>query len=391
MARERSPDLRRLAADGRRLMREGKMDKAREVFLQVLEHLPGERTRARLGYRCGESQIVIRRLKEYPDSLSPNEDLSVEARLALANCCLKCGLVEESIKHLERAVEVCPDRAEAYCELGLAYQKVGRKGLATSALRRALRLNPRLPRAHQGLAQHLVKLERPQEAQKAFRKALRFNPQRHEYYLGLAGCYLQQGQVSEAVKWLQKAVRKFPDTTVVREALADLYQRMGDYCGLLEEAKELIRLNPRNPYPYELLSMACFQGGDLEGAIDSLSRLIYLDPMDPLPRLKLALLLQQKGELSRAMEEYQRIIHISPQGDHAEAAMQAMESLDDFQMEQIIQRAAEDDRFRACLERDPETTLLSRGYRLTEFAMEVLRRLDFGSKPPPEQWEITYH
>jgi len=391
MARDKGLNLARLAEDGWRLMREGKPEKAREIFLQVLKHLPGERPRARLRYRRGESQIVVSRLKHPAEPLSPSESLGVEARLALANCCLECGLVEESIQHLERAVEVCPDRAEAYCDLGRAYQKVGREGLALSALRRALRLDPGLTKVHHSLAQHFVKLERLDEAQKALRKALRLSPERHEYYLGLAACCVQKGRPGEAIRWLRRAEQRFPEVFAVREALAELYQRVGDYSGLLEEAEALLRLSPRNPYPHDLLSTARFQCGDLEGAIAALAGLIRLDPLDPLPRLKLALLLQQKGELGRAMEEYQWVLQMAPEGEYTQAAIEAVESLDNYQVQQILLRAAEDDRFRANLEKDAEATLFAHGYRLTEFALEALRHLEFGPEPSPEEWEVKYH
>jgi len=391
MREEKSADIQRLAEAGWRLMREGKPEKARQVFRQVLARLPGERPRARLRYRRGGSEIVVSRVGQDSQPLSPSESLGLDARLALANCCLECGLVEESIHHLERAVEVCPDRAEAYCELGLAYEKGGREGLAVSALRRALRLDPGLPRAYYSLAQHYVKRERLQEAKKALRKALRLSPERQEYYLGLAGCYVQQGRLEEALRWLRRAAKKFPGNAAVREMLAELYQRAGDYSGLMEQAQALVRLNPRNPHGYDLLAVAHFQRGDLEGAIESMSRLVSLDPLDALSRLKLGLLLQQNGELGRAMEEYQQVIALAPQRELVRAALEAMENLDHYQMQQILLRAAEDRAFRARLERDVEGTLVSHGYRLTEFAQEILRRLEFGSEPPSEQWEITYH
>lgn len=391
MNKEKGLNLLHLAEDGWRLMREGKPEKAREVFRQVLEHLPGGRPRARLSYRRKESQIVISRLKHIPEPLSPTETLGLEARLALANCCLECGLVEESIQHLERVVEVCPDRAEAYCDLGEAYQKLGREGLALSALRRALRIDPALPKAHQILAQHFVKLERLGEAQKALRKALRLNPERQDYYVGLAACYVQQGRLAEAWRWLHRAVDKFPEAEEVREALADLCQRLGDYTGLLVHAEALAELNPRNPYAHDLLAMAHFQHGDLDRAMQSLGRLVSLDPLDPVSRLKLALLLQQKGALGRAMEEYERVLFAAPEGEYAQAALEAMETLDYYQMQQILLRASEDKRFRDRLENDLEGTLTTHCYRLTDFAMEALRRWDFDLGPEVDAQPITYH
>ena len=391
MANKLNLNLQQLAEDGRRLMKEGKPEQAQELFRQVLAQLPGGRPRARLSYRDKESQIVINRLSRRVEPLSPAENFGLEARLALANCCLECGQVEESIRQLEQAVEVCPDRADAYCELGLAYEKGGRAKLAVSALRRALRLDPGLYEVYHSLAQHYVRQERLFEAQKALRKALQLNPDQYDYYLGLASCYAQQRKLAKAIKWLQRAARKFPNVTVVREMLADFYQRVGDFCGLMEQARALIKLNPHNPLGYDLLSTAKLRCGDIDGALVSLRKLIRLNPMDALTRLKLALVLQQKGDLGRAMEQYQQVTAMTPGDEMGQAALEAMENLDQYQMQQILLRAAEDKFFRAQLERNTETTLNAHGYRLTEYALEALRRLEYDPEPPTEQWDITYH
>ncbi len=389
MGKEVRLEVKRLAEDGWRLMKEGKPEKAREVFHQLLARLPGERPRARLYYRQGKSQIVVSRLGR-AEPLSANENLGLEARLALANCCLECGLVEESIFHLERAVEVSPDRADAYCELGRAYEKGGLENLAASALRRALKLDPALPQAYHSLAQFYVKKERLQEAKRALRKALELSPEQHEYYLGLAACHMQQKNPGEALLLLHRAADKFPRAALIRETLAELYQRLGDYRGLMLQAQALVDLNPRNPQGYDLLAMARFQSGDLEGAVKSMERVVSLDPVDAFSRLKLAILVQQKGDIAGAMEQYLQVYSLASQGEIAQAALDAIEGLDHYQVQQILLRAAEDKDFRAAMEDDVDATILARGYRLSEWALEALRRVpldaEIGDEPP-----ITYH
>jgi tetratricopeptide (TPR) repeat protein len=389
MASQTSLALQALAETGRKLLQEGKPEKAREVFQQVLACLPGERQRARV-FRRRDSHLVINRLNQ-AEPLNESEHLSLQARLALANCCLECGLLEESIRHLERGIELCPDRAETYWELGLAYEKSGREQLAISALRRALRLNPELPKAYHSLAQNYLKRSQLQEAQRTLSKALRLNPEEPNYYLELAACYSQQGRLDKALLWLKKAVQKFPNRAVVREMLAELYLRMGDYANLLPQARFLTRLTPRNPYGFELVAMAKLHCGDIVGAIDSLRRIVSLDPLDSISRLKLALLLQQQGRLGQAMGEYQMIVSLAPQAELSQAALDSMESLDQCQMQQILLRVAEDRGFRIRLQQDTLTALSDYGYLLSDATLELIQQLEWENAAAPEEEAITYH
>jgi tetratricopeptide (TPR) repeat protein len=392
MAEKAITDLQQMTETGCRLMQEGKPEKAREVFHQVLAHLPDGRLRAKLSYRGKQSQLVIARVAKSLEPLSPSENLGLETRLALARCCFDCGQIEESISHLERVLEVCPDRADAYCRLGQAYSKCGRPALAVSALRRALRLDPALSQAYHTLAQHYVKQERIQDAERALRKAIRLSPDCFEYYLGLAGLFIQQGHVGKALQWLHQSAHRFPTAPLIHETLAELYQRIGDCNAMQAEAETLIRLRPKNPCGYDLLATAYFRNGDIDRAIEILGRLVRLDPMDPVSRLKRALLFQQNGEFISAMDEYQWVFTLADSAEIAQAAQDAMESLDHFQTQQILLRAAEDTDFRTQLTIDTDIALLTHGYRLTEYALEALRRMDFDAElTAPEEWQIVYH
>jgi tetratricopeptide (TPR) repeat protein len=389
MASQASLALQALAETGLKLMEEGKLEKAREVFQQLLSCLPTGRRRARLSHRRG-SQLVINRLEEIAP-LNLSEDLNLKARLALANCCLEVGLIEESIHHLERGVELSPDQAEVYCELGLAYERSGREQLALSAWRRALRLNPELPKAYYGLAQHYMKRSQLQAAQRTLNKALRLNPEQQKYYLELASCYSQQGRLDRASYWLQQAAEKFPNNFSIREMLAETYLRLGDYPNLLAQARIFSRLNPRNPYAFELLAMARLHCGDVSGAVESLRRILYLDPLDAVSRLKLALLLQQQGRLGQAMEEYQTIVSLAPPVELSQAALDSIESLDQCQMQQILLRVAEDRGFRLRLRQDVTNTLSEYGYQLSEATLELIQQLEWDQASLADEETIVYH
>jgi Flp pilus assembly protein TadD len=62
------------------------------------------------------------------------------------------GRVGEAIGHLEQAVRIKPDFAEAHFNLGIALARVGRMPEAIEHLEQALRIEPDFPPARNALA-----------------------------------------------------------------------------------------------------------------------------------------------------------------------------------------------------------------------------------------------
>ena len=89
------------------------------------------------------------------------------------------------------------------------------------------------------------------------------------------------------------------------------------------------------------------------------------------------------------MGEYERTLSMDPDPELARVTWQAIESLDSFQMHQVLLRAAEDTLFRAHLHTNLADALSRYGYRLSEMALEMLRSTELDS--PDEGPALTYH
>jgi serine/threonine-protein kinase len=191
-------------------------------------------------------------------------------------------------QHLQRAVALSPNYAEAHYVLGTALPLVGRLGEAIEVIRKALVLDPLSAAYNEWLARFLLFSKDYEgavaEAQKTFE--LDEGSLRAPLYIGSA--YLGLGDAETALQWYrraqgsEKAVRSY-DAMIVR-ALAALGRR--------DEAEAIMsRLAEESRQHYvrgEILAMGYAAIGDFDSAFASLDRafqarsagLIYLH-LDP--------------------------------------------------------------------------------------------------------------
>jgi adenylate cyclase len=188
----------------------------------------------------------------------------------------------------ERAIELDPQYAEAYANLGLTYfiewawqwrQDAQALEQALTLGHRAVALEDSLPRAHHTLAvvylwkkQHeqamaeaeraialspndadlhrvlaevLALTGRPEEAIGEIEKAIRLNPHSPAIYLYILGRdYHWTGRYEEALATLKKSLTRDPDFQFTHLQLAAIYSELGREDEARAEAAEVLRINP---------------------------------------------------------------------------------------------------------------------------------------------------
>jgi TolB-like protein len=194
----------------------------------------------------------------------------------------------EGVRHVERAVALSPNDAEAHWVLGTALPVVGRLQEGIVQLRRALELDP-LRVEYFGWATRMLLYARDYDAaivQGA--ETFEIDEKYGRGFVFVGSAYLAKGDAEQALNWFQRgqsldtSVRSY-DAMIVR-ALAALNRR--------EEADEILaRLEAESRQQYvraEYLAMGHAAVGDLDRAFEALERayqarsagLIYLH-LDP--------------------------------------------------------------------------------------------------------------
>ncbi len=150
---------------------------------------------------------------------------------------LASGAIGAGIHWLETAVQIDPELANAWVNLGVALRRVGERGQAEEKYKKALEINPRLYSAYHNLASLLRLEDREQEAE-AYEQALGNSPNRNPFtYLALGDISLDNGEVERAERFYRRAVNLATDNAEVYAALGQLAVSTGD----LRTARRMLR------------------------------------------------------------------------------------------------------------------------------------------------------
>lgn len=128
-------------------------------------------------------------------------------------CLSELGRIDESVKPLQRCVELDHAYTNAYVGLGVAFTKLGRNEDAERALREAIHQDPENAYAKRNLAAVLARSGKSKEALPLFRQAASLAPNDPGAQLGLAQCLDQLGgdYRKEGDKVYDEIVRRFAD------------------------------------------------------------------------------------------------------------------------------------------------------------------------------------
>jgi len=135
------------------------------------------------------------------------------------------GKLEDSIKHVSKAIKIYPQWAAAHHNLGQTYARMGDYDKAVPEFQSAAELDGRLPRPWLGLAKIYFLQQKYEEGEAAARRAIEIDPVSAEGRYFLARNLVGQGKsTTETEDLLVKSREQY---TVARLLLATVYLRRG--------------------------------------------------------------------------------------------------------------------------------------------------------------------
>jgi len=182
----------------------------------------------------------------YETTLARNPSSWV-AHLNLGTALDDAGRTEESLPHLQRALELKPDFPETLNSLGSALNQLGRPSEARPLLERAIQLQPRFVAAHHTLGVILMSLGQTDAGVASFRRALEINPKLTEARVNLGWALANTGNEAEALVQLERARREQPDNANVEIKTALTHAKFGRMSEAASHAGRAVKLQPDNP------------------------------------------------------------------------------------------------------------------------------------------------
>ena len=144
----------------------------------------------------GRRDLALERI----DAQLASDGLNLHALSTRAHVLAEMGDKAASLQTLRRLVEVAPEQAAGWFNLGYLSEEMGELEQAESAFRRATELEPKLDRAWYGLALALIRQRRYDEAVPALRKNTELQPMSPYGWYQLARVHVDRQEPEEAAK-----------------------------------------------------------------------------------------------------------------------------------------------------------------------------------------------
>lgn len=154
---------------------------------------------------------------------------------------------DDAILKFQKAIQLAPDMAQAYDNLGLSYYRQNRNQLAVANYKKAIDLNLKFgdPDAwpYLNLAITERALNQRSEAEVHLREAIRREPNLAVAHFQLGNVLEDTGRTDEAISEFQSAARLDPNYAEPHFALARIYRKLGKSSESKREVEAYLRLH----------------------------------------------------------------------------------------------------------------------------------------------------
>ena len=203
-----------------------------------------------------------------------------------------------SLDYFNRAIQLDPQWAEPYAQLGRAYHWLAGFGepelypKSKAALLNAIRLDDDLADAHASLAYVLFSFDwNWSGAEREYHRALQLNPNYSEAHYGYALLLMAAGRNDEAVSEIRYAAELDPLFAPLRADVGTVYSCAGRHEEAIEQLRHATELNPDYDVPYTALGFAYLRKGMYSEAVANIEKALALEKEDrylPLHNVDLA-------------------------------------------------------------------------------------------------------
>tara|TARA_B110000003_G_C16623958_1_gene524162 strand:+ start:461 stop:2098 length:1638 start_codon:yes stop_codon:yes gene_type:complete len=160
--------------------------------------------------------MVLKRKGEIKESLKAILKIieitpeDAEAYYNLGNTLRELGKFEEAKINYIKAISLNPNFSEVNYNLGIVFKELGKFEEAEIYYKRAIKLKPNFSSAYNNLGTVLEHLGKPEEAEKFYRQAISLEPNQAEFYNNLGTVLEQIGKIKEAKINFEKSIKINP-------------------------------------------------------------------------------------------------------------------------------------------------------------------------------------
>ena len=223
---------------------------------------------------------------------------------------------QQAIEHFTNALQLMPEFAEAYIDLGFAYFSKGELDIAIDNYNKAIELDSQLARAYNHRGNAYQERNETDRAIKDHNRAIELDPNDAIFYNNRGIAYGGKGEVELAIKDFDKAIDLKPDYDLAYNNRGAVYRKDDEYDKAIDDCDKAIQLNPDYAEPYSNRGSAYRNKGDYDRAIEDYNIAIKLKPSFVEAYYNRGLAYHEKGELDIAIKDYSKAIALNSKLAH---------------------------------------------------------------------------
>ena len=224
---------------------------------------------------------------------------------------------EAAITHYTNAIELKPDFANAYNNLGNVYADKSELDNAIRDFTTAIQLQPYLADAYNGRGSAYADKGELDNAIKDYTKAIQLRPNFAIAYNNRGNAHVDKGELDNAIRDYTKAIELKPDLAAVYRHRGDVYKIKGDFEKAVTDYSTAIELDPDDAAAYNNRGNAYQEKGDFDQAIRDYTQAIQLNPDYANAYNNRGAAHGRKGDFDQAIRDYTQAIQLNP--DYANA------------------------------------------------------------------------
>ena len=247
--------------------------------LYDVQVLPNVRCGMSLGFKTDEiAQMITFETLESKTITKHNSLDTAQKSLEIAKELKKVGKIDQAITNLRQAIELKPNFAAAYNNLGTILQTQEKFAEAKQCYEKVLQINPNIAQTHSNLAT-IWQLEGDIErAKEGLRQALQLNPNYTPALTNLANIYQQEGNLGEAKKILTEAIKKDPNNISTQLKIVTILSEEGYLNKALAILHSLLQQPSENAEVYLKIAQIHEFRGELDLAATAYDQVLELEP-----------------------------------------------------------------------------------------------------------------
>lgn len=277
--------------------RQGRLDKAEEVYENILAHNPGDReTHNRLGVAYATQNRVDEAIDQFNKAL-PGTD-SVADLVAMH---LRKGDLPAYRRQMAQLADSDPSNADVQAEMGQVLAALHKPADALAYFMRALDSDPQSLTALNGLGLAYFDMQNYTQAEKYFNACLRSDITNYTCTNNLGAAFLQAGNDEVAKPYLTRAHSLAPERPEALVNFGFLADRRGDWKRAVDYYVQATVVGPYLPESYINLGIDYERNNLTQLAQAVLLKGIAAAPQDGRIRYLLAVAYESQGQKSLAL------------------------------------------------------------------------------------------